>query len=187
MQARWKREYPSFLPVEAEPLPAWLQAPPRTEPTRPTRYVWIVVGMAVVLGLVLGGGYWLSHQRQAPSARVVASPTAVTVELTETPAAAPMPQFAVGLPALSGRATTEPAAAQTPVPAPSQPPQLAVGLRPIAGQPPSDAPTPEPAAEAPPPAEPLPSAVPPAKPHRKAANPQSPTVANPSQSSSFRF
>ena len=182
MQARWKREYPSFLPVEAEPLPAWLQAPPRTEPTRPTRYVWIVVGMAVVLGLVLGGGYWLSHQRQAPSARVVASPTAVTVELTETPAAAPMPQFAVGLPALSGPTTSGSVVAQPQVPAPRPPPRLAVGLPPITGQSPSDAPAPEPVVEAPPPAEPLPSPAPIRQPHRKASAHQTSPVAGPGQS-----
>jgi hypothetical protein len=176
MQARWKREYPSLLPIEAKPLPAWLEAPSRAEPKRPTRHVWIAVGGVITLGLLLVGGYWLNQRRQAPVARVAASPPTASVDLMETPDVPPVPQLAVGLPWLSGQTTTGPVAAQSPVPAPDQPSQLLVGLRPIAGQTPPDPPALMPAEEAPPPAEPLPS---PAPPPRQRSSP----IANPSQSS----
>jgi hypothetical protein len=183
MQARRHREYFPFPPLETKPLPAWLEAAPRAEPERPTKGLWIVVGVALVLGLLMGCGYWLSQRGRTSAARIVASAPLASVEPTETPAIPPVPQLVVGLPALSGQ-TTGSVATQSPVPPPSQPPQLTVGLRPIIGQPSSEAPAPVPVTEAPPPAEPLPSAVPPPKPHRK-TNPQPSPDANPSRSSGF--
>jgi hypothetical protein len=188
MQAQRQREQLTFLPIEPKPLPAWLGTAPRVEPERPTRWVWIVLGVALLFGFVLGGGYWLSQRGQTPVAAVVATPPgapAKPAQAAEPPAAPAMPQLAVGLPWLSGQATTGAVVAQSPVPGPSQPPQLVVGLLPIAGQTPPDAPATEPAAEAPPPAEPLPSPAPPPKPHRKAATPQASPAANPNQSSGF--
>jgi hypothetical protein len=197
MQARLEREdHPDLfviemdplaadlLPVETDPLPACLRAAPRVEPERPTRWVWIILGVALLFGFVFGGGYWLSQRGQIPVAAVVAPPTTASAKLVPTAAAPPAtlsaPQLAVGLPGLSRQTTTGTAAPQSPAPPPSQPAQLAVGLRPITGQSPSSAPAP--VAEAPPPAEPLP---PPPKPHRKASAHQTSPGANPDQSSNF--
>jgi hypothetical protein len=176
---------PPFLPIETKPLPAWLGTPPRAEPQRQSRIVWIVLGVALLFGFVLGGSYWLSQRGKTRVAVVVAgspSAPAAPAQAAMEPPAPPAPQLAVGLPWLSGQATTGSVAAQSPVPAASQPPQLAVGLRPITGQTPPDAPAPVPAAETPPPAEP--PAQPP-RPHRKAATPPSSPVANPDQPSGF--
>ena len=153
---------------------------PHPEPKRPGRWgVWIVLGIALLFGIVIGGAYWFSQRGQISGA-VAASPTAKSAPTVAVPAAVPSaPQLAVGLPPLSGPTTT----GSSPAPPPSQPPQLAVGLRPIMDQPPSDAPAPEPAAEAPPAAEPLPSPAPPPKPHRKASAHQSSPGENPSSSS----
>jgi hypothetical protein len=171
--ARWQREYPRFLPIETKPPPLWLGAKKRVEPERPTRWGSIVVGVSLLLGFVIGGGYWLSQRGQATFV------TPATVPL----AAPPMPQLAVGLRALSGQTTTGAVAAQSPVLGPSQPQQLAVGLWPITGHLPPDAPAPQPVAGAPPPAEPLRSPALPPQPHRKAAAHQSSLIANPSHSS----
>jgi hypothetical protein len=184
MQARWQREYPT---IETKPLPAWLQAPRHTERERPTRFVRIVLSVALLFGFVLGGGYWLSQRGKIPVAAVVASPPTAPAKpvpaAAVAPAVPPAPQLAVGLPWLSGQTTTGSVASQAPVAASSQPPQLVVGIRPIAGQTPPDAPAQVPAAEAPSPAEPLPIPATPPGPHQKAANPQTSPVATPSQSS----
>jgi hypothetical protein len=170
--ARWRREYPSFLPIETKPPPAWLGTKRRVEPERTMRWGSIVVGVALLLGFVMGGCYWFSQRGQAPVA------TAATV-LVAAPA---VPQLAVGLRAPSGQATTGAVAAQSPVPGSSQPQQLAVGLRPITGHPPPEGPAPQPVAAASPRAEPLRSPAPP-KPHQKAAAHQSSSIAKPSHSS----
>ena len=189
MQAQQKRRYPNFRPIETKPLPAaWQGLSPPAEPERSGRWFWIVLGVVLVFGSVIGGSYWLSQRGQAPVATVRASPPPTAVKPAPAPVvlppAPPEPQLAVGLPPLS--TTTGSVAAQPPAPGPSQSPQLAVGLRPINGEPPPDALAPEPAAEAPPASEPLPSPVPSANPpHRKAAtHPPSP-VANPDQPSGF--
>jgi hypothetical protein len=183
MQMRQHRESPTFLPIETKPLPAWLEPAQRVEPERPSRFVWIILGVALLFGFVMGGGYWLSQRGQPPVGTVEGSPAAARVKPAPVaevpPAIPPAPQLAVGLPALSRPTTTESVAARSPVPVPSQPPQLAVGLRPIAGQTPPDALVPEPAAEA----KPLPSPGAPPKPHRNATPHPSLPTANPSRSS----
>jgi hypothetical protein len=200
MQARRQREHPTFLPIEPDPLPAdlpiepdppptWLWVAPHVEPERSAKFPWIGLGVVVLFGAVIGGGYWHIRRWQPPVSEVAYSPPkapAKPAPAVAVPPATPLvPRLAVGIPALRGQATTASVSAQPPLSAPSQPPQLAVGLRPISGQLPSDASALEPAAEAPPPAEPLSSPAPPPKPHRKAANPQSSPVANPSVSSGF--
>jgi hypothetical protein len=181
MQARQHREYFPFPPLETKPLPDWLSVAPPPKPEKATKWAWIVLGVALLFGSVIGGGYWVRQRGQIPVPRVAASSPAASHVSTETPTAPPMPQLVVGLPGLSSP-TTGAVATQSPGTPPSQSPQLAVGLRPIADQPPTDTPAPAPVAEAPPPDEPLPSPSPPPKPHRK-ANPQ--LDANPSQSSGF--
>jgi hypothetical protein len=58
----WQREYPVSLPIETKPLPAFLlRGQPRAEPEQPISFVWIVLGVALLFGFVIGGGYWLSQ------------------------------------------------------------------------------------------------------------------------------
>jgi hypothetical protein len=177
MQAQ-QREYPAFLSIETKPLPAWLPTVPRVEPERPTRWVWIVLGVALLFGFVIGGGYWLSQRGASPPG----SPIKPARMAAVPPSDPPVSRLVVGLPALSGPTTSGSVVAQPQVPAPRPPPRLAVGLPPITGQSPSDAPAPEPVVEAPPPAEPLPSPAPIRQPHRKASAHQTSPVAGPGQS-----
>jgi hypothetical protein len=190
MQSRWQRKYPKGLPLETRPLPAaLLRTAPLREPERPSRWVWIVLGVALLFWSIMGGGYWLIERGQTPvgtdEGPPPATPAKPTPAVAAPPVALPAPQLAVGIPWLSGQTTTGSVAAQTPVPAPSQPPQLVVGLQPITGQTPADALATTPAAQTPPPAEPLSPPAPPPKPQRKAATPQASPVANPNQSSGF--
>jgi hypothetical protein len=184
---RWPAAEP-ILPTETERLPAALwRTAPISEPERPTRWVWIVLGVAVLFALAAGGGYyWLGKQGQAPTAEVNPLPNAAVKAAptaAQAPTIPPAPQLAVGLRSLSSQQRPdEPATAQSPPSEPSQPPTYGVGLRPITEQTSPNAPAP--AAEAPPPAEPLPAPLLQPRPARKAAPPPSVAPGGPPSQSS---
>src|SRR5258708_19740575 len=103
MQAQWRREaHPNLFTIETKPLtmdsaPIKLRA--RVEPERPTRFVWIVLGVALLFGFVLGGGYWLSEREQTLVAAVATRPPGAPAKpaqaAVQPPAAPPMPQLAL--------------------------------------------------------------------------------------------
>ena len=212
MQSRWQREYPTFLPIEARPLPpAFLkdEAPPAPPPRR--KPVWLVVGIGLAVGFAGAGGYyWYMHRGQqslvAAAPALVTPPPATPVKPAATspaPIAAPArpaaaavtpptdagPQLAVGLRPLSAP-TPAPAPPPPPAPAadqaasnePSAPVQLESGLKPIT-------PPPAPVAQAPAPPPPAVRVVapyrPPAQP-RPAVN-RLPPSDNPASSGMVRF
>ena len=157
MQSRWQREYPSFLPIEAKPLPpAFMRAEPHPEPEPRNRVAWIVVGVVAVFGFASVGTYWYLHRGQQPAMIAAAPPPAAPAKpAPAAPKPAPAepspqaatPQLAVGLPALSRPAPPPAPVASQPAAEPSEPAQLTSGLKPIAAPPPA----PVPVAEAPPP------------------------------------
>jgi hypothetical protein len=186
---RWPPIEPT-APTEIKPLPdAWLRIAPMSEPERPTRWVWIVLGVTVLFALTAGGGCWLIRSEQVPVIAQANAPLNAAAKPVSTAAegpAIPPPQLAVGLPPLTGqRSSDDPAAMpgepRSSVPMPSQPPRLAVGLPPITEQVPPAVPAPT--AEPPPPAGLLPTTVPQPQPSRKAAVRGSPPTPSPSQSS----
>lgn len=173
--------------LEGEPIPrseadpAWWRPAPISEPERPTRWVWIILGVTVVFAAIACGGYYygFSRQRQVPAAVQVVPPLNAAAKPTGAgaPAIHPAPQLAVGLKPLIGQQkpdepATAPVSAQSPPPVPNEPPKFASGLRPITEQvPPPD--MPQPPAEAAAPIEPPPAPLPQPRPVRKAAPPQS--------------
>jgi len=193
-----KRALPRLPPVEltlpTEPkhlLASWMRTTPISEPERPTRWVWIVLGVTGLFILTAGGGYYsLNRPGQRPAAAQAISPLNAVAkpipDATEGAAITRAPQLAVGLPQLTsggspGELAAAPEAPQSSAPTPVQSPKLAVGLRPMIDQ---VAPAvPAPPAKAPPPAPP--ATVPQAKPPRKAAAHGSSPTPSPGQSSSF--
>jgi hypothetical protein len=186
---RWPPVEP-IAPMEIKPLPSsWLRVAPTSEPERPIRWVWIVLGVIVLFALTAGGGYYLlSRPGQPPvTAQVVPSLNAAAkhVPAAAERAAIPAPQLIVGLLPLTDQRSPDkpaavPAAPQSGAPTPGQPPNFAVGLRPITEQVPPAVPTST--AQAPPPAQPPPATVPRPKSSRKTAVHRSAPVPSPSQS-----
>ena len=118
--SRWPTAEPT-LSFEVKPLPAALtQAPPISEPERPTRWLWIALGIAAVCALGAGGGYYLLTQPE-PSP-LVAQPTRPPKPAAPIAATAPVP---AATPAPAAAASSGPPAAD------ASGPQLAVGIRPI--------------------------------------------------------
>jgi len=184
---RWPPVEPT-APMEIKPLPdAWLRTAPISEPERPTRWVWIVLGATVLFALAAGGGYWLIKQEQVPVTAQVYVPLIAAAEPVPTPtegATTPAPQLAVGLPPLTGQRSPDdpaapPEAPRSSVPTPAQSPRLAVGLPPIIEQVSPAIPA---ATAEPPPAQPPAVTLLQPKPSRKAAVHGSSPVPSPSQS-----
>lgn len=183
---------PGKLNVEAiRPLEGeWWRTTPISEPEQPRRWVWAIVGVTVLFGVVAGGGYyWFAKPRQVSAALQVAPPPNATAKAAGTEPAAnhPTPQLTVGLPPLNSQQpdelATAPASAQSPPPTPDEPPKFASGLRPITAPA-----APQPAAEEEAaPVEP-PHALPQRRPVRRAAPPSAAPGAPPSApSGSIKF
>jgi hypothetical protein len=191
-QPRWPAAEP-ILPPETAPLPAALrQAALLSEPERPTRWVLILIGIAVLFGSVVAGGYSLLKRGQTPVAAQAIparNPTAKPAPVAaDGPAIPPAPQLVVGLrPLTNQRPPDQPAmapAAQSPAPAADQPSKLASGLPPITAQVPLNVLAPA-AVGAPPSAEPRPPApLLPLRPTRKIAAPPSASPGAPPSRSS---
>ena len=119
--------------IERRPLPAaLLRIVPITEPEpSTTRWVWIVAGVAVLFGLVIGGNYLLSLKGRAPITAAVAPPTnglgtATPPGIAPLPKTDPTPQLSVGQlpagnPSVSDQTAMAPATEQSPVLSSGQP------------------------------------------------------------------
>jgi LysM repeat protein len=106
--------------MERKPLPAALSriAPIAEAEASTTRWVWIVAGVAVLFGLIIGGDYLLSHRGGAPVTAAVAPPTdarkpapTVTVPL---PTPNSTPQLSVNQPSASSQSAPDQAAMAQP-------------------------------------------------------------------------
>jgi hypothetical protein len=171
-----KRE-PGTLEVEHLLPPgagaAWWRMTPISEPERPTRWVWAVLGVTVVFVLAGDSYYWLGKLRRAPAAERVI-PQLNAANKVAGPAALathPATQFSVGLAPLTSQQQPDappPAEAQSSPAAPEESPKFATGLRPITEQVPPN--TPPPAAESAP-TEPLSAPRPQPRAARRAASP----------------
>ena len=124
----------SILAIETKPLPAaLLRIAPIVEPeaSSPMRWAWIVAGVVVIFGLVIGGNYWLSQREQAPVSAKLAPPTNELAKPTPAvaeplSAANPTPQRSVDLRSLNSQSAPDqkasaPEAEQSPVLSPGQP------------------------------------------------------------------
>ncbi len=141
---------------------AWWRSVPISEPERPTRRAWAILGVTVLFVVAGGSYFWFGEQRRAPAA------AQVVPQVNAAPATQPL---AVGLAALSSQQQPDkPATAAAPSApaAPDESPKFATGLHPIAK--PVVPNTPPPAADAAP-AQPLSTPRPQPRPVRKAAPP----------------
>lgn len=171
-------------PLQAD----WWRTAPISEPERPFRIVWTILGVTVLVVAIAGGGYiWFIKPWQV--AAVPAVPpfnAAAQAAGAEASVVQPAPQLAVGLRPQTGQqqpdgAATSPVSAKSPPPVPDEPPKFASGLHPITA--PAPPPMPEPAAEGAAPAEP-PHALPQPRPVRKATPPSAAPSSSPSAPSS---
>jgi LysM repeat protein len=136
--ARIQAELPAselILAIETKPLPAALLriasiAEPEVSTT--TRWVSIVAGIAVLVGLIIGGDYLLNQIARVPVTAVAASPTKAlgkpTPAVAEPPPtanpAAPQPSVdlqSASIQSAPDQAAMAPAAGQPPAPSPGQP------------------------------------------------------------------
>lgn len=179
---------PGMLEVEHTRPPgtesAWWRTAPMSEPERPTRWVWTILGVTALLMVAGSGCYWLGKPRQAPAAAQVVPQLNAAANAAGPAALAthPATQFSIGLAPLTNPQQPDappPAEVQSSPAAPDEPPKLATGLRPITEQVSPD--MPPPAAQAAP-AETLPAPRPQPRPARKAA-PSSAAPGAPSLSS----
>jgi len=129
--------------IETKPLPAaLLRIAPIAEPkaSTTTRWVWMVAGVAVLVGLLLGGDYLLSQRGRAVVTATVAPPL-TDAPGKPTPAVSgplpttnPTPQHSVDQPSASSQSAPDQAAMAQPA---QQPPVPSSGrpLQPLSSEP----------------------------------------------------
>jgi hypothetical protein len=123
----------TILAIATKPLPAaLLRIAPIAEPEAATkRWVWIIPGVVVLFGLVIGGDYLLSQRGWAPVTAAVTPPTNALGKPAPTVAPAlptpnPTPQLSGDQPSASGQSAPD----QTAIAQPAQQPPF-----PSSGQP----------------------------------------------------